>query len=231
VIHDLVQGIADEIGNPLLFASGYLQLLAISVDRSTDAETAEKLDLVRIGIDRIARSIEKLRLLSGTLKPVVSRRDPLPLVTAAVEKARPKALLREIQLAWEGRAPGPGIELMLDPERFSLALHSVLRAGIDIADQGATIAISARTERGRLVLRFGIPAAGCLEADPGRLFEPYALAAQMRGAESGLDLAIARTIMAAHGAQSRSYREADDVLVLEFFLPLAAPDATERIPR
>jgi hypothetical protein len=78
------------------------------------------------------------------------------------------------------------------------------------------------------VLRIGIPAVGRPEAEAGRLFDPYALAAQMRGSESGLDLALARTIMAAHGAQARSHRAANDVLVLEFFFPLAAPEGADR---
>jgi hypothetical protein len=215
----VIRGLSDEIGNPLLFAAGYLQLLILAIDRRTQPELLEKIELVRGGMERIDRSLVRLRKLTEPQRPVLRQVEIRALALAAFDRVRPRALSRGVRLPAGDRVELASLQI--DAERTATSLELVLGWAVELATPDTQIEVAGRNEGppAGYRLQLSCETARAAELPLARGFEPYAFAAQLRGTEVGLNLALARVLLGAQGATARLTAAGDTTVRIEICWP------------
>lgn len=219
----VIRGLGDEIGNPLLFAVGYLQLLSLSVDPTTQSELSEKIELVRAGLDRINKSLARLRQLTEPQRPVLRPTDLRALLGAAGERIRPRLMARRLRLEPDAAAL-PTALVPADPERATTALELVLGTLVELATPDTVVRLGGSLEGTPPGYRIELECetSQAAELPLARAFEPYAFAARLRGTDVGLNLALARALLGAQGAAARMAQAGSGRLLVQIHWPAAA---------
>lgn len=211
---DLAHGLADEINNPLLFASGWLQLLQAMPDAPA-ADRRDQLQSALDGLARIAASVERLRALSHAAEGPQRRAD--------VDLAE---LLRE-ELARRPRTPGnarvvapAGAPAVVgDREQLRSAVATLLQFADELAGAEATVSLRLDAEPGRARLRLVAHGGMLAHWRLPQSFEPYYPTRALRGQNAGLGMLMAQTVVLAHGGQAQARRLPDGGLQFDFVLP------------
>jgi signal transduction histidine kinase len=211
---DLAHGLADEINNPLLFASGWLQLLQAMPDAPA-ADRRDQLQSALDGLARIAASVERLRALSHAAEGPQRRAD--------VDLAE---LLRE-ELARRPRTPGnarvvapAGAPAVVgDREQLRSAVATLLQFADELAGAEATVSLRLDAEPGRARLRLVAHGGMLAHWRLPQSFEPYYPTRALRGQNAGLGMLLAQTVVLAHGGQAQARRLPDGGLQFDFVLP------------
>jgi signal transduction histidine kinase len=190
--------IAHDLRNPLTVIGGYLESLK---DGKLKA-TPERFEIMLSEVHQLQRLVDDLRTLSladaGELaihKQPVSAEELLERVAAAYQ---PHADDQNITLALE--VP-PGLpEILADPERIEQVLGNLLSNALRYTPQGGKIRLGAYQQDSSLVLSVqdngsGIPP----EILPDIFERSFRGDSSRSGAESGLGLAIAKSIVGLHG--------------------------------
>jgi signal transduction histidine kinase len=220
-VRNLVRGLADEIGNPLMFALGYIQLLRLETDRVHDAETVQKLDLVRTGLSRIDRSLQKLRILVEPQRPVLRAVDPRPLIQAAIDQATSgQRRAQPPDYRYPQLPPLVPVWVQVDADLLLEALRLLLELCLALVDERAKGLITEQVGGHWFRLLIQVPMAERPYFALARAFEPYALGELLRGSEVGLNLALARTLLASFGAELEIHRALDGTMTVAACLPL-----------
>lgn len=211
---ELAHGLADEINNPLLFASGWLQLL----QAMPDAPAADRSDQVRAALDglaRIAASVERLRSVSQAAEGP-QRRDDVDLAAVLREE-----LARRPRTADNARVAAPAAPAPLagDREQLRAAVASLLQFADDLAGAEAAAALRLETEPGRVRLRLVAHGGVLAHWRLPQSFEPYYPTRALRGQNAGLGLFLAQTVVLAHRGQAQARRLPDGGLQFDFVLP------------
>lgn len=211
---DLAHGIADEINNPLLFASGWLQLLQAGLDAPA-ADRRDQLQAALDGLARIAASVERLKAVSHAAEGP-RRREQIDLAGAL----RDELALRP-RTAANARvdAPREPVFAVGDRDQLRLALATLLQFADELAaaEASATLRIE-RVDGGarlRLVAHGGMLAHWRLPQS----FEPYYPTRALRGQNPGLGLFLVQTAVLGHGGQAQARRLPDGGLQFDFLLP------------
>lgn len=215
VFMDLARGIADEVNNPLLVASGHLQLLE-ALASAGDASLRPAIAAVREGMDRIRAAVDRLRLLSKAATPSRERTvlDLHALATAAAADGAPgMPVLREPDM-------GP-IRVLLDEPTARAALGALAGLCLEFRESGALAhwVVSRFAGCARLRLRLAGPnfAGWRLPAT----FEPWFAARALRGTTHGLALPLAQALTLAHGGEALARRLPDQAVAIDFLFPVA----------
>jgi signal transduction histidine kinase len=211
---DLARGIADEINNPLMFVSGYLQLLRSGL-QGAERDRRDQVAAAMSGVARIEAAIERLRLLSAAANGPRTRGD--------VDLA---AVLQQ-QLATRARgegtarlAIGEGSHVVRgDAEHLAAAIGTIALFADSLAAAGA--ATELRLEASGDARRLCVVANGSAIAhwQLPLTFEPYYPSRALRGQGSGLGLFLAQTVVLAHRGQATVRRLPDGALQFDFVLP------------
>jgi signal transduction histidine kinase len=190
--------IAHDLRNPLTVIGGYLE----SLKDGKLKPTPERFETMLSEVHQLQRLVDDLRTLSladaGELtiyKQPVSAGELLERLATAYQ---PHADEQNITLALE---VAPGLpEILADPERMEQVLGNLLSNALRYTPQGGKIRLGAYQQDGSLVLSVQDNGSGIPPEILPDIFERSFRGDPSRsGAESGLGLAIAKSIVELHG--------------------------------
>ena len=218
VFVDLAHGLADEINNPLMFASGHLQLLRASFDPGVERERERiaQVDAVAAGLDRVRAAVDRLRLLSQAAAGP-RRREPVDLAALVTQAIASRA--NASAAATVAMPPGPH-EVPGDLEQLRAMVTALLRFADEVATLGANahLVLDVLPNARRLRLRASGPALAAWQLP--RTFEPFYPQRAMRGHAHGIGLFLAQTVALGHRGQAVVRRQPDGALQFDFVLPI-----------
>jgi signal transduction histidine kinase len=192
--------IAHDLRNPLTVIGGYVESMQDGVLKPTP----ERLAAMQAEVQHLQRLVEDLRTLSqADAGELILNREPVSvpaLLERAAQSYRPLAEKQGITLRIEARQGLP--ELRADPDRMVRVLGNLLSNSLRYTPPKGEIVLKAHAADAHDILLSVV--------DNGRGIAPEALPyifdrlfradpARSRGEESGLGLAIARSIVEAHG--------------------------------
>ncbi len=190
--------IAHDLRNPLTVIGGYLESLK---DGKLDV-TPERFAIMQAEVQHLQHLVEDLRTLSlADAGELVTHKHPVA----------PQDLLEKTQAAYQNQAKEHGIalnievpsglaEVDIDLERMEQVLGNLVSNALRYTPEGGKIRLSARQEAGSLVICVQDNGSGISPEALFHIFERSFRSDPSRsGNESGLGLAIARSIVELHG--------------------------------
>ena len=191
--------IAHDLRTPLSVILGYIEAL----DSGNLQPTPETFEIMNAKGQHLQHLIEDLRILA------LVDADELTLVRRPVE---PKILLEHTALAHMIQAQEKGIEIRvdasegtgeisIDSERMSQVLGNLVSNALRYTPHGGEIVLSAKGEEGQTILEVRDNGAGIANDELAHIFDRFYRGDNSRqgDGESGLGLAIAKSIVVAHG--------------------------------
>jgi signal transduction histidine kinase len=192
--------IAHELRTPLSLILGYTESLS---DGKLPA-TQETFDIMYDEAQHLSRLIDDLRTLS------LADAGELPLNRRPVD---PQALLEQAALVYMPQAQRQGVAIELkassdlpeaeaDPGRIEQVLDNLVSNALRYTPSGGRVILSAEADRDKVFLRVQDSGVGIHPEELPYIFERFYRADKSRqrhGKESGLGLAIAKSIVEAHG--------------------------------
>jgi two-component system sensor histidine kinase BaeS len=192
--------IAHELRTPLTVIAGYIEALRDGVLKPTP----DRFEAMSLEAQQLKRLVDDLRTLS------LAEAGELPLTR---QGTAPRALLERVEAAFSPQAEQAHIaltvdadenlpELNVDPERLVQVLENLVGNALRHTDQGGEIVLSARAERADILLAVQDSGRGIAPEALPHVFDRFYRGEAGRaaeGGESGLGLAIAKSIVEAHG--------------------------------
>jgi signal transduction histidine kinase len=228
---DLVANVSHELKTPISALRAHLENLLDGVERP-DPDT---LQVMLAQSERLGRLVDQLldlsRIESGELR---LNRSPVPLHPLVRE------VLSEIEVARADRGvrmrdavPDDLPPVLVDPERVHQVLFNLLDNAVRYTPAGGEVTVSAHSAAGGCEIAVRDTGPGIAPEHLPRLFERFyrADAARSRGdGGTGIGLAIARSVVEAHGGRIRAESRVGQGSVFTFDLPVAAAAETRRVP-
>jgi signal transduction histidine kinase len=228
---DLVANVSHELRTPISALRAHLENLLDGVEPA-DPET---LQVMLAQSERLGRLVDQLlelsRLESGELR---LNRSAVPLHPLVRE------VLSEIEVARADRGvrmrddvPDDLPPVVVDPERVHQVLFNLLDNAVRYTPAGGEVTVSAHAADGSCEIAVADTGPGIAPEHLPRLFERFyrADAARSRGdGGTGIGLAIARSVVEAHGGRIRAESRVGQGSVFTFDLPVARVAETRRVP-
>jgi signal transduction histidine kinase len=192
--------VAHELRTPLTVMAGYIEALRDGVLKPTP----DRFEAMSLEANQLKRLVDDLRTLS------LSDAGELTLARQAIA---PQTLLQRVEAAFSPQAAEAHIalrvisdeplpELDVDPERIVQVLENLVSNAIRHTDEGGEIVLSARSSGTDVLLAVQDSGRGIASEALPHVFDRFYRAEAGRaaeGGESGLGLAIAKSIVEAHG--------------------------------
>ena len=228
---DLLANVSHELKTPITAIRAHLENLLDGVEQPDPAT----LQVMLTQTERLGRLIEQLlelsRLESGEL-PLLREETPLaPLVTQ---------VLSEIEVARSDRGVAVDSQLPTDlppvdadRERVHQVLFNLVDNAVRFTPAGGAVTVSAHAFNGSVEIRVADTGVGIPPEHLPRLFERFYRADPSRSREdggTGIGLAIARSVVEAHGGHIKAESELGAGSVFTFDLPVAAATKNRREP-
>ena len=192
--------IAHDLGAPLTIIGGYLESIRDGVLESTP----ERIRIMHTEITHLQRLVNDLRTLSladaGELSLNRQQVNPEALIRRVASTYQLVAEQNGVILKMEIESDLPSIQI--DEERMAQALGNLVSNALRYTPQGGEITLEAKRDSDLLALSVADSGVGIAAAELSRIFERFYRvdqARQLNEGESGLGLAIARSIVEAHG--------------------------------
>jgi signal transduction histidine kinase len=228
---ELVANVSHELKTPISALRAHLENLLDGVEEP-DPET---LQVMLSQSERLSRLVDQLldlsRLESGEL---TLRREGVPLrrlvaeVLSEVEVVRSG---REVRV--EDRVPDDIPAVFADRERLHQVLFNLLDNAVRLTPPGGEVVVSAHGVDGRCEVSVADTGPGIPAEHLPRLFERFYRVDPARARDdggTGIGLAIARSVVEAHGGTIRADSRPGIGSVFSFDLP-ASPDADDQLAR
>lgn len=194
--------IAHDLRNPLTVIGGYLESLRDGVLKPTP----ERFDTIHAEVQHLQRLVDDLRTLS------LADAGDLSIQSQTVTL---RGLLEKVSAAYQHQAEQKGIHLTvsadeglqtsLDPERMEQVLGNLVSNALRYTPRDGVIHLAAIPTAGSVTLSVEDTGSGIRPEDLPSIFErSYRGDASRSGNESGLGLAIARSIVELHGGSIRA---------------------------
>jgi signal transduction histidine kinase len=195
--------IAHDLRNPLTVIGGYLE----SLKDGKLAATPERFETMQGEVRHLQNLVEDLRTLSladaGDLVLHFQAVSPRELLQRTAAAYAHQAQQQDVHIRVDAEVDLPDVKL--DPERMEQVLGNLVGNALRYTAAGGQISLAARREQGNLLLRVTDNGSGIAEADLPYIFERSYRGDESRsGTESGLGLAIARSIVELHGGSIRA---------------------------
>jgi two-component system OmpR family sensor kinase len=193
---EFVRDASHELKTPITVARGHAELIRASAPTGQIEDDA---DIVLDELSRLTRIADRLLLLMAAEHP-----DFLHVKEVSVDALMEQIARRWTASAdrhWEVHSAAPGL-VAADLDRLELAMDSLIENAVRFTGHDDTIAVTARSEAGTLVLSVADSGAGIPQDQLVRIFDRFARVDPDRGRGSGgtgLGLAIVRAIADAHG--------------------------------
>lgn len=137
-------------------------------------------------------------------------------INQLLEEIRPDAAQKSVILICEN--PAPDLRLLLDPRRFSHAIHNLINNAVDAMPGGGKITLRFFVESGCLVTEIEDEGPGINPEIRQRLFQPFATYGKAHG--TGLGLSICQRIIQDHKGSISIREEPDHGAIFHIRLPL-----------
>ncbi len=215
-----IQDVSHELKTPLTIIKGELEV-ALKRARSAQEYTA----ILQSNLeetDKIARIVEDLLTLAKFDNREVSlkiSKTALPLlIRGLAEDLSAVAVNKQVTLSVA--VPGDLPEIDADKDQLRRALLNILDNAVKYTGAGGRITLEAGRERGGVLARISDTGAGIPEADMPHIFKRFYRAdASRASAGFGLGLAIAKSIIDAHGAEITVKSSPGEGSVFTIFFP------------
>lgn len=190
--------IAHDLRNPLTVISGYLE----SLQDGKLNPTPERIAIMQSEVRHLQHLVDDLRTLSladaGELALHPESTNPVDLLERTAAVHRHQAEQHKIRLVIEADAKIPDVRL--DPARIEQVLGNLVSNALRYTPQGGEIRLTAHQADNSLLLEVQDTGSGIPADILPHIFErSYRGDPSRRGDESGLGLAIARSIVELHG--------------------------------
>jgi two-component system sensor histidine kinase BaeS len=196
----MMADIAHELRTPLSLILGYTE----SLSDGKLPPSQETFDIMHDEAQHLSRLVDDLRTLSladaGELPLTRQPLDVRALLERVMAAHLPEAQRRGVSIRVETAPTLPAVEA--DPGRMAQVLENLVSNALGYTSEGGQISLSAEADGGMLVLRVRDNGAGIAPQDLPFVFGRFYRAdksPQRNGTESGLGLAIAKSIVEAHG--------------------------------
>jgi two-component system phosphate regulon sensor histidine kinase PhoR len=226
---DFVSNVSHELRTPVTA----VRLMAETLENGGLEDPVAAADFVRrIGLEaaHMAQMVEELLELStieSGLRPIVQERVAAGTVLASVDRLRPLAESKGVEVHVTVEAGTP--DIYGDPARLGQVVRNLVHNAIKFTPRGGSIEVStAPGTTGRVLLRCADTGIGIAPSDVTRIFERFWKADSSRqrdGEGSGLGLAIVRHVVEAHGGKVAVVSEPRRGTAFTVDLP-AAPDSS-----
>jgi signal transduction histidine kinase len=226
---ELVANVSHELKTPITALRAHLENLLDGVEEP-DPET---LQVMLSQSERLTRLVDQLldlsRLESGELplrRVDVGLRALVSDVLSEVEVVRTG---REVRV--EDRVPEDLSPVFADPERLHQVLFNLLDNAVRFTPPGGEVVVSAHHVDGRCEVSVADTGPGISAEHLPRLFERFYRVDPARSRDdggTGIGLAIARSVVEAHGGRIRAASEVGRGSVFTFDLPVAPSAETRR---
>lgn len=191
--------IAHDLRTPTSVIMGYTEALS----EGKLPGTADIYQIMHKEAQHLSHLIEDLRVLSladaGELPLLPQNVSPLTLLEQAAAAHAIQASHREVLLDIEAAPDLPPVQV--DPDRMNQVLGNLVSNALRYTPPGGRITLSAAQQNGRIWLRVRDTGTGIPPEDLPHVFSRFYRSDKSRtsNGESGLGLAIARSIVEAHG--------------------------------
>jgi signal transduction histidine kinase len=213
---NLLADITHELRTPLSVIQGNLEAVLDGIYPPDRAHVEPVLEETRV----MSRLLEDLQTLStaeaGALRLHAESLDPAAVIADAVAAFRSRAATSGIAL--DQRVP-PGLPTVeADPVRIGEVLANLLQNAVRHTPAGGSVVISAdRAEDGQVAFTVADTGAGIPSEDLPHVFDRFVKASDSGGA--GLGLAIAKSLVEAHGGTITAQSEQGRGTTMRFLLP------------
>ena len=191
--------IAHDLRTPLTVIGGYIEALRDGTLKPTPARFQAMSEEVNL----LKRLVEDLRTLSladaGELRLMGATLPPRELLERVAESFQPVAASTEVQLQVHVSAGVPNI--WIDSERMVQVLGNLVTNALRHTPEGGSVTLTAAQQADKVALTVTDTGSGIAPDDLPKVFDRFYRADPSRtsdGDESGLGLAIARSIVEAH---------------------------------
>jgi signal transduction histidine kinase len=201
----LTADIAHDLRTPLSVILGYTEALS---DNKLEG-TAETFEIMHQEAQHLSHLIDDLRLLSlaDTGELPLNRRPTAPdeLLQRTAAAHQPQAAAKNIELLVDAAPKLPEIDV--DPERMVQVLNNLVSNALRHTPVDGRVTLSAAAQENKVLLTVADTGAGIPAQDLPYIFNRFYRGDQARSqnragnGESGLGLAIARSIVQAHGGK------------------------------
>lgn len=198
---EFIDLVSHELRTPLASIIGFVEVLREEGMSGPDADQCA--EVIERNATRLQRLVADLLLLSqiqsGKMAMEFRSADLADIAAAAVEKLRPEAERKRIDLALSVTTDiSP---LAVDPTRIAQLLGNLLSNAVKFTPDGGKVEVRLGTEGDQAVLEVADSGIGIPAADRERIFDRFfrtALATQQAIQGTGLGLAITKAIVEAH---------------------------------
>jgi len=246
---ELYASVSHELRTPVTSIKGFAQALLDGVGTAEDRSRYAAIIVEETArLERLVNDLFQLaRLEAGQVGFEWRKVDLGALVSAAVEKYRPRAEGAGIALELEGpveegRPPGvpassQGLFVRADPDRLNQVMANLLDNALRFTPSGGRIVVrvvrrpaTADQHPAKVVVSVSDTGPGIPEADLGRVFERFYTVDRSRARKTGgtgLGLAIVKEIVTAHGGRVWAERAAEGGARLCLELPTEVQAGTD----
>jgi signal transduction histidine kinase len=226
----LTADIAHELRTPITVIQGNIEALQDGIFPLTQEALEPILDKTLL-LRRLVEDLRQLALAeSGQLSLIPEPLDLGPLAGQAIDAFRPPAEARGVELSL---APADSLPLVrADRQRVQQVLDNLLSNALRYTPDGGRITVGLAQENGFVQVSVTDTGPGIPAAALPNVFERFYRADQSRerlsdGGGSGLGLAVARSIVEAHGGQIGVHSAPGQGAVFWFSLPVDVPEGSE----
>jgi signal transduction histidine kinase len=213
----LLADVTHELRTPLTVVQGNLEALLDGVYPADAQHLAPILDETRV----LSRLVDDLRTLSiaeaGALALHREPTDISALVTDSVASFRAQADAAGVELITEAAAL-PQVDI--DPVRLREVLSNLLANALRYTPRGGSVRVSATASPGSLSVVVGDTGPGIAADAMPHVFDRFYKSDESRGA--GLGLAIAKSLVVAHGGEISAMSEPGQGTEMRFTLPVSS---------
>ena len=212
----LLADVTHELRTPLTVVQGNLEALLDGVYPADAQHLAPILDETRV----LSRLVDDLRTLSiaeaGALALHREPTDISALVTDSVASFRAQADAAGVELITEAAALP---QADIDPVRLREVLSNLLANALRYTPRGGSVRVSATASKGSLSVVVGDTGPGIAADALPHVFDRFYKSDESRGA--GLGLAIAKSLVVAHGGEISAMSEPGQGTEMRFTLPVS----------
>jgi two-component system OmpR family sensor kinase/two-component system sensor histidine kinase BaeS len=211
----LLADVAHELRTPLSVIRGNVEGMLDGVYPPDEAHLGPVLEETAV----MARLLDDLQTLStaeaGVLRLHRERVDPVALATDAVATFRARADWAGVSLTC--RAPDPVPEVDVDPVRIGEVLANLLTNAIRHTPAGGSVRVVVEPDPAGVAVAVADTGPGIDPRDLAHVFDRFVKSADSGGA--GLGLAIARSLVEAHGGRITAQSVPGQGTTMRFVLP------------